>query len=206
MHAWLMIVVAYLIGSVSFAVVTSWIFSLPDPRSYGSGNPGATNVLRSGKRLAAVVTLLGDAGKGAFVVCLARELSEQFQWSDATLAGVALAVFLGHLYPVFHRFRGGKGVATAAGIFVALYWPFGLILVLLWVLVFAVSKVSSVSALSAAASAGPIAFFFFGPSITTALVSCIAVLLFWRHRSNISMLLAGRERPVTGVDRKGPMA
>jgi glycerol-3-phosphate acyltransferase PlsY len=206
MNAWLMMVAAYLIGSVSFAVVTSWVFSLPDPRSYGSGNPGATNVLRSGKKLAAALTLLGDAGKGALAVWLAREFSEQLQLSEAMLAGVALAAFLGHLYPVFHRFRGGKGVATAAGIFISLYWPFGLVLVLVWGLVFVVSRVSSVSALSAAASAIPTAFFFFGASITTALVTCIAALVFWRHRSNISMLLAGRERRVIAVDRNEPMA
>src|SRR5271166_1768382 len=123
---------AYLIGSISFAVVVSKLFGLPDPRSYGSGNPGATNVLRSGNKAAAVLTLAGDGFKGWLAVWLAGRLGAS--WGDASLAtaGAALAVFLGHVYPVFHRFVGGKGVATAAGVATALSWQLGLVLLGIW--------------------------------------------------------------------------
>jgi len=200
MNALVTVLAAYLIGSVSFAVMMSRVFSLPDPRSYGSGNPGATNVLRTGKKLAALFTLLGDAGKGAFVVWLAQVLSDRLQLSSEVIEAVALAVFLGHLYPVYHRFQGGKGVATAAGIFIALHWPFGLALIAVWAAVLAVSRVSSLAALCGAFSAAPLAYYFFGLSTKTLLVFCIALLLIWRHRSNIMLLLAGRERRVRGSD------
>jgi glycerol-3-phosphate acyltransferase PlsY len=193
-----MIVTGYLIGSISFAVVMSLIFALPDPRTYGSGNPGATNVLRSGKKVAALLTLVGDAGKGVVAVWLARKCALTLELDTTVVAGVGLAAFLGHLYPVFHRFQGGKGVATAAGIFVALHWPFGLALIGVWAGVFALSKVSSLSALAAAASAIPLAFYFFGWSVPTALAGAISALLIWRHRSNIALLLAGREKRITG--------
>ena len=123
---------AYLVGSISFAVVVSKLFGLPDPHSYGSGNPGATNVLRTGNKAAAALTLAGDGLKGWLAVWLAHRLGAS--WGDASLAtaGAALAVFLGHLYPVFHRFAGGKGVATAAGVALALSWQLGIILAAIW--------------------------------------------------------------------------
>src|SRR5271166_5471921 len=129
------IVGAYLVGSISFAVVVSRLFGLPDPRSYGSGNPGATNVLRTGNKAAAAMTLAGDGIKGWFAVWLASRLGAG--WGDASLAtaGAAVAVFLGHLYPVFHRFAGGKGVATAAGVAMALSWQLGLTLAGVWLVV-----------------------------------------------------------------------
>src|ERR1700682_1041167 len=126
------IVAAYLIGSVSFAVVVSKLFALPDPHSYGSGNPGATNVLRTGNRKAALLTLLGDGLKGFFAVRAARALALLVGAPEWTAAAAAIAVFLGHLFPVFHRFAGGKGVAPAAGIVFALYWPLGLALAVVW--------------------------------------------------------------------------
>jgi len=126
------IIAAYLLGSVSFAVVVSRLFGLPDPHSYGSGNPGATNVLRTGNKLAAALTLLGDGIKGFVAVWAANRLGAS--WGDASLAtaGAALAVYLGHLYPVFHHFAGGKGVSTAAGIAFALSWQLGLALAIIW--------------------------------------------------------------------------
>ena len=128
-----LIVGAYLIGSVSFAVIVSRAFGLPDPHAYGSGNPGATNVLRTGHRTAALLTLLGDGMKGFVAVFAAQRLSSVFGGAaDWTVAAAALAVFVGHLYPVFHRFAGGKGVATAAGIVAALHWPLGVALAAVW--------------------------------------------------------------------------
>src|SRR5437763_12907662 len=129
----LLVVAAYLVGSVSFAVVASKLFGLPDPHSYGSGNPGATNVLRTGSKAAAALTLAGDALKGTLAVWLAYRLGAS--WGDASLAtaGAALAVFLRHTYPVFHRFSGGKGVATAAGVALALSWQLGVALLAIWV-------------------------------------------------------------------------
>src|SRR5690242_20075223 len=121
----LFIVAAYLIGSISFAVVVSRIFGLPDPHTYGSGNPGATNVLRTGSKPAAIVTLVGDGAKGWLAVWLAIRFATMYDVPDWTVPAVALAVFVGHLFPVFHRFAGGKGVATAAGIILALHWPLG---------------------------------------------------------------------------------
>src|SRR5258705_7851596 len=120
MTSWLFVVVAYLIGSISFAVVISKLFSLPDPHSYGSGNPGATNVLRTGNKLAAALTLAGDGAKGFLAVFLAQSLGPSLGVADWTVSAVALAVFVGHLFPVFHGFAGGKGIATAAGIVFAL--------------------------------------------------------------------------------------
>src|SRR5512143_2286804 len=123
---------AYLIGSVSFAVVTSRLLGLPDPHTYGSGNPGATNVLRTGNRVAAALTLVGDGAKGFLAVWLAQQFASSFANADWTIAAVLRAVFVGHLFPVFHRFQGGKGVATAAGILAALHWPLVLMLGLVW--------------------------------------------------------------------------
>ena len=186
-------VTAYLIGSVSFAVIVSRALSLPDPHSYGSGNPGATNVLRSGSKKAAILTLLGDTLKGVAAVLLAKYFAAQFGITDTGIALVAIAVFLGHLFPMFFRFKGGKGVATAAGVLWALDWRMGLGLTLIWALVFAVSRVSSLAALLGSAMAPVLAWYFLGvgPAFYAALA--MAVLLLWRHKENIERLLAGEE-------------
>jgi glycerol-3-phosphate acyltransferase PlsY len=187
---------AYLVGSISFAVVTSRLFGLPDPHSYGSGNPGATNVLRTGNRAAAVLTLAGDGAKGWLAVFLAQAWGPAFAVAAWTVPAVALAVFVGHLYPVFHRFAGGKGVATAAGIVFALHWPLGLALGALWLVMAFGFKVSSLAALTAAALLPPGAFWAFGNTPTAWALLPVALLLFWRHRSNIRQLIEGHERTI----------
>ena len=186
-------VIAYLIGSLSFAVIVSRALDLPDPHSYGSGNPGATNVLRSGSKKAAIFTLLGDTLKGVVAVLLAKFFSAQFGITEAGIALVAITVFLGHLWPAFFGFKGGKGVATAAGVLWALDWRIGLGLTLIWALVFAVTRVSSLAALIGSACAPLLAYFFIGlsPLLCAALV--MAALLLWRHQDNISRLVSGEE-------------
>jgi acyl phosphate:glycerol-3-phosphate acyltransferase len=190
------VVAAYLIGSVSFAVVTSKLAGLPDPHSYGSGNPGATNVLRTGNRVAAAATLVGDGVKGWLAVWLAQRFGPFFGVPDWTVPAVALAVFLGHLYPVYHGFAGGKGVATAAGIVVALQWPLGAALAVVWLVMAFGFKISSVAALTAAALMPIGMFYLTGNSPSAWAMVAIALLLFWRHRSNIRQLLAGKERVI----------
>jgi acyl phosphate:glycerol-3-phosphate acyltransferase len=187
------VVAAYLIGSVSFAVLTSRLFGLPDPHSYGSRNPGATNVLRTGNKKAAVLTLIGDGAKGWLAVFLAQVLGASFGVAEWTVPAVAVAVFVGHLFPVFHGFAGGKGVATAAGVVFALHWPLGLALGALWLVVAVGFRISSLAALTAAALLPPGAFYVLGNSATAWAMVPIALLLFWRHRTNIRQLLAGRE-------------
>jgi glycerol-3-phosphate acyltransferase PlsY len=190
------VAIAYLIGSVSFAVVVSKAFRLPDPHSYGSGNPGATNVLRTGNRVAAALTLIGDGAKGLFAVWLAQRFAASFANADWTIAAVMLAVFVGHVFPVFHRFQGGKGVATAAGILLALHWPLVLALALVWVVIAYGFKISSLAALTAAALAPLGAFYVFGNTAIAWAMVPIALLLFWRHRANIAKLIAGQERTI----------
>jgi len=190
------VVVAYLLGSVSFAVVASRVFNLPDPHSYGSRNPGATNVLRTGNKAAAILTLAGDGAKGWLAVFLAQTLGPSFAVADWTVSAVALAVFLGHLFPVFHRFAGGKGLATAAGIVFTLHWPLGLALGALWLVMAVTFKISSLAGLTAAALLPPGAFYVFGNSPVAWASVAIALLLFWRHRTNIRQLLAGRETTI----------
>jgi glycerol-3-phosphate acyltransferase PlsY len=190
------VVAAYLIGSVSFAVVASKLFGLPDPHSYGSGNPGATNVLRTGHKAAAALTLLGDGAKGWLAVFLAQMLGPSFGVADWVVPAVALAVFIGHLFPVFHHFAGGKGVATAAGIMFAFSWPLGLSLAVIWLVMAYGFKISSLAALTVAALAPIGAFFVFGSTPAAWIWIPISALLFWRHRSNIRQLLEGRERPI----------
>ena len=190
------VVAAYLLGSVSFAVVASKLFGLPDPHNYGSRNPGATNVLRTGNKMAAILTLVGDGAKGWLAVFLAQWLGPSFAVADWTVPAVALAVFLGHLFPVFHRFAGGKGVATAAGIVFALHWPLGLALGALWFVMAVGFKISSLAALTTAALLPPGAFYVFGNSPLAWATVAIALLLFWRHRTNIRQLLAGRETTI----------
>lgn len=187
-------VIAYLIGSLSFAVIVSRALKLPDPHSYGSGNPGATNVLRSGSKKAAILTLLGDTLKGVAAVLLAKYFAAQFGISEAGIAIVALAVFLGHLFPIFFGFKGGKGVATAAGVLWALDWRVGLGLTVIWGLVFAITRVSSLSALIGSALAPVLSYLFFGISAVFYAVLVMATLLLWRHKDNIRRLLSGEER------------
>jgi len=193
----LLIPLAYLIGSISFAVVVSKCMRLPDPHTYGSGNPGATNVLRTGNKLAAVLTLIGDALKGYFAVMLARVmLGDQSLTSTMgswILCGVVLAVFLGHLFPVFHGFKGGKGVATACGILFGVNVILGVAALGTWIIVATFMRYSSLAALAAAVF-GPIYFIFlfgFQPMGIALLIVCL--LLIWRHRSNISNLMNGTE-------------
>lgn len=180
---------SYLLGSVSFAVLVGRVAGLGDPRHAGSGNPGATNVLRLGGGKAAAVTLLGDLLKGTLAVLAARAAGA----GDPMLAGCALAVFLGHLYPVFFGFRGGKGVATALGAWLGLSAPVAGALLGTWLLVAALFRISSLAALSAAAL-GPLWVFLLEPRPPFLLLSVVlAVLLFWRHRSNLRKLLTGTE-------------
>ncbi len=184
---------AYLIGSVSFAVVSSRLLGLPDPHTYGSGNPGATNVLRTGNKLAAALTLAGDGAKGWLAVFLAQQLGPAFDVAAWTVPAVALAAFLGHLFPVFHGFAGGKGVATAFGIMLALSWPLALAMAAIWAVMALGFRISSLAALTAAALAPFGAFYLFGNTPPAWIWIPIAALLFWRHRANIAKLLAGRE-------------
>ena len=189
MNEWGFIVAAYLLGSVAFGIIVSRLFGLPDPRTVGSGNPGATNVMRSGKKAAALLTLLGDAGKGWLAVWLAQH----YGLAQAWVCGVALAVFVGHLYPVFYGFQGGKGVATAAGVLLAISPWLGLSVMATWVLAFFMWRVSSLSALIASGFAPLYAAAFFGFNRVTATVLVLTVLLVWRHKSNIRKLLDGTE-------------
>lgn len=184
------IVAAYLLGSISFGIVISKLFGLPDPRKVGSGNPGATNVLRSGKKSAALFTLLGDAFKGWLPVWLALQ-SGMLMW---VVSAVAIAVFLGHLYPLYFKFKGGKGVATALGVMLAISPWLALATIVTWGLVFAVSRYASLASIVAALLAPIFAYFILLPYKNFVLmVLVLAVLLIWRHRSNIQKLLAGTE-------------
>lgn len=184
---------AYLIGSLSFAVIVARIMGLPDPRSFGSGNPGATNILRSGKKTAAALTLLGDAAKGWLAVWLADIVGGHWGVQILAMHMAALAVFLGHLFPIFFGFKGGKGVATALGIMLALNPWLGLAVVATWLVVFAISRISSLSALIASLLAPVYGAFLTGSRITILTLCVLAALLFWRHSANIKRLLAGEE-------------
>ncbi len=192
----IIVVAAYLLGSVSFAVVVSRAFNLPDPHEYGSGNPGATNVLRTGNKAAALLTLVGDGVKGWLAVFLAGVAARDFGVPTWVVPAAALAVFIGHLYPVFHDFAGGKGVSTAAGIVYALHWPLGLALMVIWSAMAIGFRISSLAALTAAALMPLGGFYFFGNSLTAWVLVPIAALLFWRHRANIRQLMEGREKPI----------
>ncbi|MEO8101011.1 MAG: glycerol-3-phosphate 1-O-acyltransferase PlsY [Betaproteobacteria bacterium] len=187
------IILAYLIGSLSFAVIVSWAMGLPDPHTYGSGNPGATNVLRTGRKFAAVLTLAGDAGKGWFAVWLAQKLAANYDLSPTTIAGVAIAVFLGHLFPVFFRFLGGKGVATALGILVAISGWLGLATLATWLIMAIFFRYSSLAAIVAALFSPLYCFYLFGLSAALPAVIFMSALLVWRHRENIRKLLNGTE-------------
>ena len=186
-------VVAYLIGSVSFAVVVSRVYGLADPRTYGSKNPGATNVLRSGNKTAATLTLAGDAFKGWLAVFLAQYFGPRYGVGDGGVALVAIAVFLGHLFPVFFRFIGGKGVATAVGILFAVDIWLGLATLATWVMVAAFFRYSSLAAMVAAVLAPFYHAMFWQISEVTLAVAMMSLLLVWRHRENIGKLIAGKE-------------
>lgn len=191
-------VAAYLLGSLSFAVIVSRLMGLSDPRSYGSKNPGATNVLRSGSKAAAIATLLLDAMKGFLPIVLVRTLGQPYGLEDGTVGLVALAAFLGHLYPVFFRFEGGKGVATALGALFGIHWALGLATGGTWLIVAFFFRYSSLASLAAAVFA-PI-YYLFGhrvawyadKAIAVAIV-VMAMLLVWRHRENINRLIQGKE-------------
>ena len=186
-------VVAYLIGSVSFAVVVSRVYGLADPRTYGSKNPGATNVLRSGNKTAAALTLAGDAFKGWLAVFLAQYFGPRYGVGDGGVGLVAIAVFLGHLFPVFFRFIGGKGVATAVGILFAVDIWLGLATLATWVMVAAFFRYSSLAAMVAAVLAPFYHAMFWQISEVTLAVAMMSLLLVWRHRENIGKLIAGKE-------------
>ncbi len=194
---------AYLIGSVSFAIVLSRLAGMPDPRSYGSGNPGATNVLRSGRKAVAALTLAGDGAKGWLAVFLAQAWTGESAVGglDVPLAGVA--VFLGHLFPVFHGFKGGKGVATAAGVLLAFNAWLGLATLATWAAIFAFFRISSLAGLVAAVFAPLYTFWLFGLRPVFPAVIAIAVLMAWRHKDNFRRLLSGAESRV-GADASRP--
>ena len=189
MTAFLYALGGYLAGSIPFAVIVSRVMRLPDPRTYGSKNIGATNVLRSGSRIAALATLVGDAMKGWIAVLVAQALGADEEF----MALVGLCAFLGHVFPVWLRFRGGKGVATAAGVLIALDWRMGLAVIVVWLTVAVVSRYSSLGAITAALFAPAAAWFFLGAGPTLAAVAAMSVLLIARHRENIAKLVRGEE-------------
>jgi glycerol-3-phosphate acyltransferase PlsY len=192
----LLIAFAYLLGSVSSAIIVCRLLGLPDPRGEGSGNPGATNVLRIGGKKAAAITLIGDMLKGLLPVLLAKALGA----SLAVQAMVAVAAFLGHLYPLFFGFRGGKGVATALGVLLGLHWPVGLLTIATWLLIAKVFRISSLAALlSLLVTPLYIWWLIPEPSLIIAMLFML-ILLFWRHRSNIENLFKGTEGHIGSKD------
>ena len=192
----LLIVGAYLLGSLSFAVIVSRAMGLPDPRSFGSGNPGATNVLRTGRKLAAALTLLGDALKGWVAVMAAQTVAAHFGLAQGVVLLAAVAVFVGHLFPVFFRFQGGKGVATALGVLLGLNPWLGLACLATWLAIALTFRISSLSALVTACLAPVYAGLLmgWGPQATAVLV--IALLLVYRHKSNLIKLVNGEEKRI----------
>ena len=191
-----LVLASYLLGSVSFAVVVSKAFGLPDPHDYGSGNPGATNVLRTGNKAAAMITLVGDGLKGFVAVFAVMTLAPVLEADAWAVPASAIAVFVGHCWPVFHGFRGGKGVATGAGIVFALHWPLGLALTAVWLVMAFGFKISSLAALTAAVLMPLGMFYVAGNSLEAWAMVPIAILLVWRHQANIRQLLEGKERSI----------
>ena len=194
----LTLLVAYLIGSVSFAVVVSRLMGLADPRTYGSGNPGATNVLRTGNRVAALLTLLGDALKGVIAVLLARGAAPALGLDENTVMLAGLAAFMGHLFPVFHRFQGGKGVATAAGVLLAVDPLLGGGTLATWLIIAFFFRYSSLAALVAAVFAPFWQALLHGADQRALALAVMGAFLIWRHRVNISRLLDGTESRIGG--------
>jgi glycerol-3-phosphate acyltransferase PlsY len=205
------VLAAYLVGSLSFAVIVSRVMGLADPRSYGSKNPGATNVLRSGNRTAALLTLAFDALKGYVPVLLALVYAPRLGLSETAVAFVGLAAFLGHLWPVFFRFQGGKGVATAAGVLLALQPGLGLATLLSWALIAAFFRYSSLASIAAALFAPFYQLLIWGAEPALACIAPMSLLLIWRHEGNIRKLMAGTEgrigqkaeQPTPAQHRKG---
>ena len=196
MYTALFIVAAYLLGSISFALVTSKLFGLDDPRTYGSGNPGATNVLRSGNKLAALLTLIGDAAKGWLAVFLASWLADKVGLGIWGVAGVAIAAFIGHLFPVFSGFKGGKGVATGLGVLLGINPMLGGFVLLTWLLVAFLTRYSSLSALISAALAPVYYGLMFRVDAFFYAICIISALLIFRHRQNIINLVSGTETKI----------
>jgi acyl phosphate:glycerol-3-phosphate acyltransferase len=191
--ATLLIIAAYLLGSISSAIIVCRLMGLPDPRTQGSNNPGATNVLRIGGKKAAAITLVGDSLKGLIPMLIGHALGA----SPAVLAGIGLAAFVGHLYPVFFGFKGGKGVATALGVQFGLYWPIGLCVAAVWLFVAKVLKISSLSGLISMALAPVFVWLFWDEKALIGMQLIITGLLIWRHRSNIRNLLDGTEERIS---------
>ncbi|MDD5461995.1 MAG: glycerol-3-phosphate 1-O-acyltransferase PlsY [Methylococcales bacterium] len=189
MIEWLFVPAAYLIGSISSAILICRLMGLPDPREQGSGNPGATNVMRIGGKKPAAITLLGDLLKGLVPVYSANLLGAP----DELLAITGIAAFIGHLYPVFFNFEGGKGVATSIGVLLGFSWPLGFAFIGSWILVYKIGKISSLSALCASILSPVFAWFIVGDASITAASAFMTVLLLWRHKSNIQRLWTGEE-------------
>lgn len=190
------IAAAYLIGSISFAVLVSKFVGLADPRTYGSKNPGATNVLRSGNKKAAALTLLGDALKGTAAVALAFYFQDDLGLSRTDIAWVGLAAFIGHLYPIFFKFEGGKGVATALGVLLGLNWVLGLATAITWIVIAYFFRYSSLAALIAALFAVFYNVLLFGINGQAAAITIMSALLIYRHKQNIANLIAGKESKI----------
>ena len=189
MVEWLFVPAAYLIGSISSAIIICRLMGLPDPREQGSGNPGATNVMRIGGKKAAAITLLGDMLKGLIPVYAANTLELPVELVAAT----GLAAFMGHLYPVFFGFKGGKGVATSVGVLLGFFWALGLAFMATWFLIYKLGKISSLSALVASVLSPVFAWFLLGNEAIVAVSLVMMVFLLWRHKGNIQRLLAGQE-------------
>ena len=183
-------ILAYFIGSISFGILLSKIFKIQDPRSFGSKNPGATNVMRSGKKLAALLTLLGDMLKGTIVVLIAK-FYLNLNYDQVLL--IAAAVFLGHLFPIYHQFKGGKGVATALGVLLAIDIQIAILVLIIWLVIFLVSRISSLSAITAALSLPLMAFFMHVNQSFLWLSLFLSVLLIYRHKENIKNLIENKE-------------
>ena len=188
LFAFALLIMAYLLGSVCSAIIVCKLWGLPDPRSQGSSNPGATNVMRIGGKKPALITLAGDMAKGVPLVLLAQHL----QLRPDLISAIGLAAFMGHLYPVFFKFEGGKGVATALGVLLALYWPVGLAVIGVWLAVFTLFRISSLSSITAFAVA-PIIAWYLVPSYMLGIVG-MSILLIARHKTNIKALIKGEER------------
>ena len=193
-----LILLAYLLGSVSTAIIVCKLMGLPDPRSEGSGNPGATNVLRVGGKKAAAITLFGDMLKGLLPVLIAKAFTQE----PLILGLVGLAAFLGHLFPVFFGFKGGKGVATMLGVLFGLNWWVGVATGLTWLLVAKGLKISSLSALIATALAPVYVWLIMGDNVLIVLTTLMTIILFWRHKSNIQNLLSGAEGKIGKIGKK----
>jgi glycerol-3-phosphate acyltransferase PlsY len=202
------VLLAYLLGSLSFAVIVSSVMGLNDPRSYGSKNPGATNVLRSGNKAAAVATLLLDGLKGWLPVVLVKWFGADYGLGDGTVAAVGFAAFIGHLYPVFFQFKGGKGVATAAGVLLGINWVLGLATLATWLIVAFFSRYSSLAAIAAAVFApfyyllGDRTAWYVDKGILVAMFA-ISALLVYRHRENINKLIKGTESKLGASKQPG---